>query len=117
MAGSLTSGFHRRPIINHSSLWDDRGAVYLLDLAGQARILSPEYDSTDGLAWTLDGKEIWCNAARSGYPRSLLAVNPQGKHSRRSGDSFGDDIARFCAGWPGAREPGLRRSRHGNFGA
>lgn len=65
--------------INHSSLWDDRGAVYLLDLAGQAKILSPEYDSTDGLAWTLDGKEIWFTAARSGYTRSLLAVNPNGK--------------------------------------
>lgn len=65
--------------VNHFSLWDDKGSVYLVDQTGRVQNLSPEYDSTDGLAWNSDGKEIWFTAAVSGYTRSLLAVNLAGK--------------------------------------
>jgi eukaryotic-like serine/threonine-protein kinase len=65
--------------VNHFSLWDDKGSVYLVDQTGRVQNLSPEYDSTDGLAWNSDGKEIWFTAAVSGYTRSLLAVNAGGK--------------------------------------
>lgn len=64
--------------INHPSLWDDRGLVCRLDLAGHVKTLTPEYDSADGLAWTGDGKEIWFTAAENGYTRGLLAVDLAG---------------------------------------
>ena len=69
----------RIAFINHLSLWDDRGSVWLVDSAGSVRTLSPVYDSADGLAWSSDGKEIWFTAAISGYTRSLMAVNDAGK--------------------------------------
>jgi serine/threonine protein kinase len=69
----------RIAFINHLSLWDDRGSVWLVDHAGRVRTLSPVYDSADGLAWSSDGKEIWFTAAASGYTRSLWAVNEAGK--------------------------------------
>ncbi|HVR27194.1 MAG TPA: WD40 repeat domain-containing serine/threonine protein kinase [Candidatus Polarisedimenticolia bacterium] len=61
--------------INHPTLWDDRGSVCVTDNSGRIQVLSPQYDSADGLAWSFDGKEIWFTAAASGYTRSLLAVN------------------------------------------
>ncbi|MFZ0536026.1 MAG: protein kinase [Candidatus Sulfotelmatobacter sp.] len=69
----------RIAFINHPSLWDDRGSVWLVDRAGRVRTLSPVYDSADGLAWSSDGKEIWFTAAASGYTRSLMAANDAGK--------------------------------------
>jgi serine/threonine protein kinase len=69
----------RIAFINHPSLWDDRGSVWLVDQAGGVRTLSPLYDSADGLAWSSNGKEIWFTAADSGYTRSLMAVNDAGK--------------------------------------
>ena len=69
----------RIAFINHLSLWDDRGSVWLVDHAGRVGTLSPVYDSADGLAWSSDGKEIWFTAAASGYTRSLWAVNDAGK--------------------------------------
>ena len=65
--------------INHPSLWDDRGSVCLVDMAGRFQTLSREWDSADGPDWSSDGKEIWFTAAVSGYTRSLLAVNTDGK--------------------------------------
>jgi eukaryotic-like serine/threonine-protein kinase len=65
--------------VNHLSLWDDKGLICVVDRSGRIQSLSPEYDSTDGLAWRSDGKEIWFTAAVTGYTRSLLAVNDAGK--------------------------------------
>jgi serine/threonine protein kinase len=65
--------------INHPSLWDDRGFVCLMDLAGNVHILTQEWDSADGLAWNSDGKEIWFTAAENGDTRALLAVDGSGK--------------------------------------
>jgi serine/threonine protein kinase/Tol biopolymer transport system component len=65
--------------VNHLSLWDDKGLICVVDHSGRIQSLSPEYDSTDGLAWRSDGKEIWFTAAVTGYTRSLLAVNDAGK--------------------------------------
>jgi len=64
--------------INHASLWDDRGSVFVVDTSGHEKLLTPKFDSADGLAWTSDGKEIWFTAANSGYTRSLRAVTPKG---------------------------------------
>ncbi|MFZ0198684.1 MAG: protein kinase [Candidatus Sulfotelmatobacter sp.] len=70
--------------INHRSLWDDRGLICLMDLAGHVVTLSDEFDSADGLAWNSDGKEIWFTAAANGYTRALLAVSVDGSAKTRT---------------------------------
>jgi Tol biopolymer transport system component/tRNA A-37 threonylcarbamoyl transferase component Bud32 len=65
--------------INHPSMWDDRGYVFLMDLAGNAKRLTEEWESADGLAWNSGGKEIWFTAAENGYTRALRAVNTAGR--------------------------------------
>jgi serine/threonine protein kinase/Tol biopolymer transport system component len=65
--------------INHPSMWDDRGYVCLMDLAGHVKTLSKRWDSADGLAWKTDGKEIWFTAAENGYTRSLFAIDISGQ--------------------------------------
>jgi serine/threonine protein kinase/WD40 repeat protein len=66
--------------MNHPALWDDRGFVSVLDLAsGSVQVLSPEWASADGLAWSPDGREVWFTAAEKGVNRVLRAVNMSGK--------------------------------------
>src|SRR5579863_6876169 len=61
--------------MDHPALWDDRGAVALVDLSGHASVLSTGWASEDGLAWGPDGKEIWFTAVEKGNNRALMAVN------------------------------------------
>jgi len=69
----------RIAFIDHPALWDDRGSVCVVDLAGHVTVLSSGWESADGLAWSPDGKEIWFAAAEKGSNRSLLAVTLAGK--------------------------------------
>jgi serine/threonine protein kinase len=61
--------------MDHPALWDDRGSVCLIDLGGHVTVLTPEWESEDGLAWSPDGKEIWFTAVEKGMNRDLHAVN------------------------------------------
>jgi serine/threonine protein kinase len=61
--------------MDHPVLWDDRGSVCYIDLSGQLTVLSPEWESEDGLAWRHDGNEVWFTAVEKGYNRDLRAVN------------------------------------------
>ncbi|MGA8214755.1 MAG: WD40 repeat domain-containing serine/threonine protein kinase [Candidatus Sulfotelmatobacter sp.] len=65
--------------MDHPALWDDRGAVCLVDLSGHVTVLSPEWDSEDGLAWTPDGKEVWFTAVEKGNNRELQAATMAGR--------------------------------------
>lgn len=65
--------------MDHPALWDDRGSVFLIDLSGHVRVLSPEWESEDGLAWSPDGKEVWFTGVEKGINRDLLAVNMSGQ--------------------------------------
>lgn len=65
--------------LDHPALWDDRGSVCVVDLGGHVTVLSPGWESADGLAWSPDGQEIWFAATEKGSNRSLLAVNMAGK--------------------------------------
>jgi hypothetical protein len=65
--------------MDHPSPWDDRGSVMLVDLHGQVSILSPEWESEDGLAWGPDGKEVWFTAVEKGLNRELHAANLSGR--------------------------------------
>src|SRR5271163_4822043 len=64
--------------MDHPALWDDRGFISVVDLNGHRSVLSPEYESEDGLAWSPDAKEVWFTAVEKGYNRDLLAANLSG---------------------------------------
>ena len=65
--------------LHHPALWDDRGAVWLFDLAtGHTQALTPDWEHADGIAWRPDGKEIWFTAAAQGNSSNLMAVTRKG---------------------------------------
>jgi eukaryotic-like serine/threonine-protein kinase len=68
--------------LDHPLIGDDRGWVSVIDLRGHRRVLTQEFSSEQGLAWSPSGDEIWFSAApvESGTPaRPISAVNLQGK--------------------------------------
>lgn len=69
----------RIAFMDHPALWDDRGSVRAVDLAGHVTVLSSEWESEDGLAWSPDGNEIWFTAVERGTNRNLKAVNLSGR--------------------------------------
>jgi serine/threonine protein kinase len=70
---SSTGG--RIAFLDHPSLWDDRGSVALVDLAGHVTQLSTGWASAYGLAWSRDAKEIWFAATQTGSRRALFGVS------------------------------------------
>ncbi len=69
----------RIAFMDHPSLWDDRGSVCMLDAGGKVHVLTPEWESEDGLAWSADGKEVWFTAVEKGISRDLHAVDMAGR--------------------------------------
>src|SRR5712692_8012153 len=65
--------------MDHPVLWDDRGSVCFVDLAGHKTTLSSGWGSEDGLAWSPRGDEVWFSAVEGGYNRRLMAVNLSGR--------------------------------------
>ncbi len=51
----------------------------LIDLSGHLSVLTPEWESEDGLAWSPDGKEVWFTAVEKGLNRDLHAVSMSGR--------------------------------------
>jgi serine/threonine protein kinase/WD40 repeat protein len=74
--------------MNHPDAWDDGGTVSVVDLAGNVRALTSEWESEDGLAWSPNGEEVWFAAAEKGVNRSLRAVDLSG-HTRTLLDAPG----------------------------
>ena len=62
--------------MDHPALWDQRGAVSVVDLAGHVKALTGEWASEQGLAW--HGNEIWFTATKEGNALSLMAVSLSG---------------------------------------
>jgi serine/threonine protein kinase len=65
--------------MDHPAESDDRGSVSLIDLSGHVKVLTAEWESEDGLAWSPDGKEVWFTAVEKGINRDLLGVNMSGR--------------------------------------
>jgi eukaryotic-like serine/threonine-protein kinase len=65
--------------LDHPSQDDDQGVVSLVDLAGHKRVLSPGWESEEGLAWSPDGSEVWFSATRAGLERRIYAVDLAGR--------------------------------------
>jgi Tol biopolymer transport system component len=60
--------------LEHPVYGDDRGWVSVVDAAGNHKQLTREFSSTEGLAWSRDGKEVWFTAADS-TDRQLFGVS------------------------------------------
>lgn len=65
--------------LDHSIFGDDRGSVAIVDLAGHKRTLTPEFASTQALAWRPEGNELWFSAATTGSAADLYGVSLQGQ--------------------------------------
>jgi WD40 repeat protein len=64
----------RIAFLDHPALWDDRGSVCVVDLAGHKTTLASGWESEDGLAWNPKGDEVWFTAVEGGYNRALMAA-------------------------------------------
>ncbi len=70
-------------LMEHPTLGDDRGMVIVIDLEGKKKILTNEWASESGLAWSPKGDEIWFSASQGGSNLSpLRAVTMEGKQRR-----------------------------------
>ena len=65
--------------VDHPIQGDDGGSVAVLDLNGKHKILSPDWYTVQGLAWSPDGKEVWFTSSKAGIDRSLSAVSLDGR--------------------------------------
>ncbi|GEM_PF-489040 len=59
--------------------FDDHGAVTIIDLVGNKTVLSREFTSINGLAWSPDGDELLFTAADKDLNNGLRAVTLAGK--------------------------------------
>lgn len=62
----------------HPGWPDDRGFVAMVDLNGNEKNLTPEWEGEEGLAWSPKGDEVWFTATAAGADRALLAVTASG---------------------------------------
>ena len=67
--------------IDHPTQGDDGGTITVMDLDGKRQALGRHWESTLGLAWTPNGKEIWFSATEIGFARALYALDLAG-HER-----------------------------------
>jgi eukaryotic-like serine/threonine-protein kinase len=64
--------------LDHQVQWDNRGWIAVVSLAGDKKILSGEWSSEDGLAWSAAGDEVWFSAKAAGEENSLRVVRLAG---------------------------------------
>jgi len=73
----------RLAVARHPMGSDDLGLVTVVDVkTGQARDLTPTWESLEGLAWQPGGREIWFTACEDGELQELCAVDLKGKVRR-----------------------------------
>jgi eukaryotic-like serine/threonine-protein kinase len=64
---------------DHPLQADDTGSLAIVDLAGHKKLLSSQWFTIQGIAWSPNGKEIWFTASNSGSDRTLYATSLDGK--------------------------------------
>jgi len=64
---------------DHPLQGDDSGGLSIVDLNGKKKVLSEQWFTIQGLAWSADGKEIWFTASKSGTDRTLYATTLDGR--------------------------------------
>jgi Tol biopolymer transport system component len=69
----------RVAFVDHPIFGDDRGRISVLDRDRKKTVLTSEWSSAQGLAWTPGGTEIWFTASEKGLNSSLRAVTLSGR--------------------------------------
>jgi eukaryotic-like serine/threonine-protein kinase len=69
----------RAAFIDHPVQGDDRGRIVVVDMDGKKKVLSQEWYTAQGLAWSPDGSEVWFTSSRTGVDRTLYATTLDGK--------------------------------------
>ena len=69
----------RIAFLEHPMRGDDRGDVVVVDRKGVRTTLSSNWASSQGLAWTPDGREVWFTASKMGADNALHAVTLDGR--------------------------------------
>ncbi|HVM94544.1 MAG TPA: protein kinase [Terriglobales bacterium] len=65
--------------LDHPVQGDDRGTVAVVDLQGKKKVLSGEWYTVQGLAWSPKGDEVWFTASKTGIDRTMYATTLEGK--------------------------------------
>jgi Serine/threonine protein kinase len=68
----------RIAFMDHDVLWDNRGRVATVDLAGNKSFISEEFAGEEGLAWSASGDEVWFTASTA-EANSLFAATLSGQ--------------------------------------
>jgi Tol biopolymer transport system component len=63
---------------DHVQTGDD-GRVVIIDREGKVKATSGFFTTSQGLAWSRDGKEVWFTASHEGSARAIYALNLSGK--------------------------------------
>ena len=74
----LSPDGHRVAFADHPTRNNDGGAITVVDRQGERRVLSDDWGTLRGLAWSADGREVWFSADRGGAARGLYAVEAGG---------------------------------------
>jgi hypothetical protein len=72
----------RVAFFDHPLIGDDRGSVAVVDRTGRKNVLTPEWSSTQGLAWSPSGGEIWFTASEHGSNLEVRGCTLSGKRRR-----------------------------------
>ncbi len=75
----VSPGGDQVAFLEHPVRDDDGGHVRLVDRNGNTRVLTDEWSTAEGLAWSPSGKEIWFTASKTGAARVLYEVSTTAK--------------------------------------
>jgi hypothetical protein len=93
----VSPGGDRVAFFEHPVRYDQRGALVVVDLAGNRKALTDEWGSAQGLAWNGVGDEIWFSAGPGSSDQALYAVSLAGRQrlvARIPGGMLLHDVAR-----------------------
>ncbi len=77
-APRISSSGDQIAFLEHRLANDDGGIVAVVDRGGHHKALTDYFDSSTGLVWSPNGKEIWFSAAENGARCKLWAVTLDG---------------------------------------
>jgi len=69
----------RVAFLDHALALDNAGSVAVVDRSGQKKTLTRQFSSTEGLAWSPSGAEIWFTGSADGARQDLWAVTLDGR--------------------------------------
>ncbi len=69
----------RVAFLDHPLAFDNAASVAVVDRLGQKKNLTRQFSSTEGLAWSSNGSEIWFTGSADGARQDLWAVTLDGR--------------------------------------